>query len=191
MLRTTVAGVAIALLASVSIVRGQAQVAERFTFEVPNPPESTVDGKGRLTLTLNRWSTEAERDAVVKTVQDRGAESLLDVFRETGAIGYLRWPGGLEYAVRYAHRASRPDGGSDVVLVVDRPLWVWWPAGTEAVPKPADGRFGIVQVRFDKSGRGEGRVASGNESVTDKQLGVLMTQYDSKPVLLTDVRRES
>lgn len=191
MLRTTVAGVAIALLASICTVRAQAQVAERFTFAVPNAPESTVDGKGRLTLTLNRWSTDAERDAVVKIVQDRGAESLLDAFRETGAIGYLRWPGGLEYAVRYAHRASRPDGGSDVVLVVDRPLWVWWPAGAEAGVKPTEGRFGIVHVRFDKSGRGEGRVASGNEFATDKQLGVLMTQYESKPVLLTDVRRES
>ena len=190
-MRKTIAGIAIALLASVATVRADAQApVERFTFTVPNPPESTIDGKARLTLTMHRWSTDAERNRVLEIVKERGNEQLLEAFRETGAIGYLRWPGGLEYAVRYAHRTTRPDGGSDVVLVVDRPLWVWWPAGVNVAPS-SDARFSIVQIRLDRNGRGEGRVANGTGFATNPQAGVQLTEFDTRPVLLTDVRRDS
>ena len=187
-IRFTLALVA-ALVCSVTVLAVE-EGAERFTFVVPNAPESTVDGD-RFTLTLNRWSTDAERDRMLEVAEQRGTADVLDAFRETGAIGYVRWPGGLEYAVRYAHRVERPDGGADVALVVERPLWVWWdaPAKTGAAAQ-GDGRFTVVQLRLNASGQGEGRIATGTSIASDKRLGVLVSDYDSRPAMLVDVRRE-
>ncbi len=170
-------------------VRAAQDAAARFTFTIPNAPESTVDGKGRFTLTLNRWSTEGERDEMLRIARERGTANLLDAFRQTAAVGYLRWPGGLEYSVRYARRVERPDKGADVVLLVERPLWVWWDTAAK-VPSPAEDRFSVVQVRLNADGSGEGRVAPAASIKTDTQLGVLVADYASRPVLLNDVRRE-
>ena len=161
---------------------------ERFTFTVPNAPESTVDGD-RFTLTLHRWSTDAERDRLLTVAEEQGTANVLDAFRGTGAVGYLRWPGGLEYTVRYARRTERPDRGSDVVLVVERPLWVWWDAPAKSgAAAEADARFTVVQIRLNADGTGEGRIAAGASIASDRQHGVIVRDYESRPAMLTDVQ---
>lgn len=178
----------VALACSVSVLAVE-EAAERFTFVVPDAPESTVD-TDRLTLTLNRWSTDAERERMLEIAEQRGTANLLEAFRETGAIGYLRWPGGLEYSVRYAHRVERSDGGADVALVVERPLWVWWDAAAKAGAADSESRFTVVQLRLNANGQGEGRIAAGTHIASDKRLGVLVPDYESRPVMLKDVRRD-
>ena len=171
-------------------VAANEDAVERFTFTVPNAPESTVDDD-RFTLTINRWSSDAEREEMLRIMKERGSANALDAFRETGAIGYLRWPGGLEYSVRYAQRVERPDRTADVVLVVERPLWVWWNAGvTPAAASEDDARFSVVQIRLDANGKGEGRIVNGPAIETDERLGVVVPDFATRPVLLTDVRRE-
>ena len=102
-------------LACTTPVAASDEAVERFTFAVPNAPESAVDD-GRFTLTIDRWSTDAERTRMLEVIKERGNASLLEAFRETGAIGYLRWPGGLEYSVRYAQRVERPDWKKSVLV---------------------------------------------------------------------------
>ena len=79
-------------------------IAGRFTFVAPKAPKSLVDGD-RLLLSLNRWSTDAERDNVFRGVTEHGANTVLDALREVGNIGYLRWPGGT--GVRRSLRTPR------------------------------------------------------------------------------------
>lgn len=168
-----------------------ADAAARFTFVVPYPPESTLDAD-RLTLTLNRWSTDAERDEMLRVMKESGTEDLLTAFRDTAAVGYLRWPGGLEYSVRYARRTERADRGSDVVLVVERPLWVWWDVPGAEQPESADkARFTVVQLRLDAKGRGEGRISSSTTVASDASQGVLVPDFANRPALLLDVQQES
>jgi hypothetical protein len=168
-----------------------ANTADRFTFTVPNAPESTVDGKGPLSFTVNRWSSEAERDKVLSTMSDGGPAKLLDAFRDSGAAGYLKWPGGTEYTIRYARQTTRPNGQTEIVLVVDRPLWVWWEASkTEEGSKPNDSPFSVVQLRLDKQGQGEGRISNGLAVTTDKETGVVLSDWDRQPTILREVRRE-
>ena len=177
-----------ALACSLPVPAMGEEPVERFTFTVPNAPDSTVDGD-RFTLTLHRWSTDAERDRLLKVAEEQGTPNVLDAFRETAAVGYLRWPGGLEYAVRYAHRGERPDRGADVVLVVDRPLWVWWDAPVKTgAAAGTDARFTVVQLRLNADGKGEGRIATGTTIASDKQHGVTVQDYESRPAMLTDVQ---
>ena len=174
------------VLGSVTLSSADVTVAERFTFARPPAPESTVDPKDRLSLIIDRWSTDSERDRLLGAIADRGQTQLLEAFWDVGRIGTLNWPGGLEYAVRYARRNPRPDGGSDVVLVVERPLWMWWDSKIGSTEYP----FTVVQLRLDKDGQGEGRASLGVPITTDKTIGVTLSEFAKAPAVLTDVRRE-
>jgi len=160
---------------------------DRFTFARPPAPDSTVDPKdGRLTIDIVRWSTPAERDSLVATIAQNGPEKLRDAFRNVGRIGTLYWPGGLEYTVEYAWRTQRPDGGADVVLVLDRPVWMWWDTSAPTTTYP----YTVVQMRLGKDATGEGRVSLGVPVASDKTLGVVLSDYAKAPAVLTDVRHD-
>jgi hypothetical protein len=184
--RTNIMGPALLIVLSAAFSLSAETVGvERFSFARPSAPESTVDPKGRMSIDLDRWSTTAERDQLVKVIAENGPEQLLDAFREVGRIGTLSWPGGLEYTVRYAWRSQRADG-SDVVFVVDRPLWVWWDVNTPSTPY----QFTVIQMRLGKDGRGEGRASLGVPVASDKTLGVTLSDYVKATALLADVRRD-
>jgi hypothetical protein len=159
---------------------------DRFTFARPPAPESTVDPKDRMSVDIDRWSTDADRDRVRAALADNGAENLLDAFRGVSRLGTLHWPGGLEYAVLYARSNSRPDGGTDVVLVLDRPLWRWWES-KEAATKY---RYTVVQLRLGKDGKGEGRLSLDVPVTHDDMFGIVLSDFSQAPVVLVDVRRE-
>ena len=177
---------ALMVLGVTSVSFANMLTADRFTFARPPAPESTVDPKDRMSVDIDRWSTEADRDRLRATVAESGEEKLLDAFRGVSRVGTLRWPGGLEYAVLYARSNSRPDGGTDVVLVVDRPLWRWWES------KDAATTYGytVVQLRLDKDGKGEGRLSLDVPVTRDDTFGVMLADYSKAPVVLVDVRRE-
>jgi hypothetical protein len=161
---------------------------DRFTFARPSAPESTVDPKdGRLRIDIDRWSTAAERDRLVATINENGPDRLLDTFRDVPRVGTLYWPGGLEYTIEYAWRTQRPDGATDVVLVVNRPLWMWWDASAPSTPY----QYTVVQMRLGKTGgTGEGRVSLGVPVTSDKTLGVALADFAKAPILLADLRHD-
>ena len=178
-------GLALLVVLGVTVATSASPFADRFTFTRPPAPESVVDPKsGRLNIDIVQWSTPADRDRLVAAITQDGPEKLLDAFRDVGRIGTLYWPGGLEYTVRYALRSPRPDGGTEVTLVIDRPAWLWWNASAPSTPY----QFSVVQIRFGKNGTGEGRLSLGVPVAADKTLGVALADYDKAPALLTDVR---
>ena len=180
-------GLALLMVLAAAVTLPANTVAERFSFARPPAPESTVDPGSRLPLTIDRWSTDSERESVMRALAADDARNLLDALRNTGRIGTLYWPGGLEYAVRYARRQSRPDGGSDVILLVDRPLWVWWDAKAGSSTYP----YSVVQMRLGPDGKGEGRVSIDTPVKTDNALGIALADYDKAAALITDVRRDN
>ncbi len=179
-------GLAIVLASTFTISAADTAAGDRFTFARPPAPKSTVDPGDRLTFAIDRWSTDAERDQLVASINTNGSEKLLDAFRDVPRLGTLSWPGGTEYTVRFARRAARPDGGSDLVLVVDRPLWLWWESNPPSTPYP----FSVVQIKLGKDGTGEGRVSAGVPVSSDKSLGVVLSDYAKGPAVFTDVRQE-
>jgi hypothetical protein len=160
---------------------------DRFTFARPPAPESTVDQvdqAGRMSIDITRWSTDAERDRVVATITSDGPERVLNALRDAPRLGTLHWPGGVEYGVHYARRTTRADGGTDVVLLIDRPLWLWWESNPPSTTYP----FTLVQMRLGKDGRGEGHVSLGASVSSDPEAGVVLSDYAAARVAFTGVR---
>src|SRR5690348_11269624 len=62
---------------------------ERFTALAVNQ-EGGRPGTAQVEIVINRWSTDAERQRLVKTLIDRGPEKLLEVLQDTPKVGYIR-----------------------------------------------------------------------------------------------------
>lgn len=92
---------------------------------------------------------------------------------------------------RYADRIPRPDGGEDVVLATDRPVWLWWEGNSTPVTPLAVSQGTIVQLRLGKDGRGEGKLSPVVTVRASKEgKTIALEDYAKQPVVLTDVQRE-
>lgn len=157
---------------------------ERLSFTVANAPKTALPGEERLEATIHQWSSDADRDRVATVLAENDAATIAHTFRTAPTAGFIRWPGGLQYTIRYARRAPRPDGGADIVLVADSRMWVWWDA---PVKTGLDDPFTVIQIRVDKNGRGVGTLSTPSTIRADKNAGVIAADFDSAPAMLTDV----
>ena len=173
-----------------------APASQRFTFMVPNGSKAGPGGEDRFELIVERWSSDAERDRMLAVFKTEGQQNLSNAIRDAYMAGWINLPGGLVNVVRYARRSPRVDGGEDIVLVFDWRTWAWWDPSLPS--SPLDATFSVIQLRLNKAGIGEGRLAVGKLR-EDKAAGIAMADYDgqpalllnynSLPVLLLDVRR--
>jgi hypothetical protein len=184
--RTTVFSLVVALWACAAPLGAQTEGEERFTFTAANAPQTGLQ-ENRLQVTISRWSTNAERDQLAAALVSSEPDTARHFVGTADIVGRLRWPGGLDYGIRYARRTPRADGGSDVILVADSRVWVWW---DQKADLPLDEPFTVLHVRLDKNGVGEGKLAPASKVRSDKTVGVAMSDHDARPVLLTDVRTQ-
>jgi hypothetical protein len=184
--RKTALSLVIAVCACVVAVNAEAEGDQRFTFAAANAPRTGL-GEDRLPVTISRWSTDTERDQMAAALASTEAGVARHHVGTSDVVGRLRWPGGLEYAIRYARRTPRADGGADLILVADSRVWVWW---DQKADLPLEEPFTVFHVRLDRNGAGEGKLAPASKVRSDKTVGVSLTDYDARPALLTDFRTE-
>jgi hypothetical protein len=161
---------------------------ERFTALAVNMSNVGRSGAGTIEIAVDRWSTDAERDRLLTTLMERGADKLLDVLRDMRRVGYIRSPNSLGYDLHYARRTPLPDGGERVVLATDRPVGFW-----EAVnrPRSIDYPFTIIELHLNADGEGEGKLSIATKIVAEKESNtIVLEDYANQPVLLTSVKRE-
>jgi len=167
------------------------RVAERFSFVAANAANAGPSGEGRMQIVINQWSPDAERDRLVTVLKTEGADKLAQWFGRGSALGYINWPGHLQYTIRFASRVPRPDGGEDVILATDYPVHVWWDDALGTAPTSfAHGT--VIQLQLNRDGRGEGKLSTGTRLTVapDGKLFAL-EDYASQPVVLTDVQRDA
>ena len=143
-------------------------------------------GAGAIDIAIDRWSTEQERKDLLTVFFELGPEKLLDALRETTPVGTIRAPGNLGWDLRYAHQAALPDGGTQIVILTDRPVSFW---ELRNRPRTLDYPFTLIDIRLKADGTGEGK-ASVATSITfnkNKQL-VELENYASEPLRLNNVR---
>jgi hypothetical protein len=145
-------------------------------------------GAGSVEIVVNRWSTDADRQKLMSTLMDKGADKLLDVLQSLPRVGYFRTPSTLGYDLHYAHKTQLPDGGEQVVLATDRRIGFWEAANQ---PRSIDYPFTIIELRLNKDGEGEGKISLATKIIPDKNSNtVVLENYETQPVLLQSVKRQ-
>ena len=170
------------------------KVPETFTTTTANMDPAGED----LRFSVLRWSSEADRHAVVDVLMspaaDEGQDAELSALIELPSFGTL-WSGnsGLGYALKYAQRVATPDGGEHLTFVTDRRLGTfsrepWTSTDGPATPVRA---FTVIELRLDSNGDGEGKMSVSTDVVFDtKSSTVALGNYDAAPVLLEAVKRQ-
>jgi hypothetical protein len=161
---------------------------ERFTALAVNMSNVGRTGATTVQITVNRWSTDAERDRLMTTLLEQGPEKLLETLQKMPRVGYFRTPNSIGYDLHYARRTPLPDGGERVVLATDRRISFWEAANR---PRSIDYPFTLIELRIRPDGDGEGKMSLATKITADKENNIIVLEdYGNQPVLLTSVKRE-
>lgn len=141
-------------------------------------------GAGRVIMRVTRWSSEAERGQLTRTLLKDGPNSLLDQLRDMKSVGTIRTPDSLGYDLRYAHQEPGEDGGRRVVIATDRPIGFW-----EATNRPRtfDYPFTVIQMELDKNGEGKGTLSFATKIIARGNT-IELENFASSPVMLNDIK---
>jgi hypothetical protein len=158
---------------------------ERYTasaFNLNNGRTGTID------ITVNRWATDKQRDALMAVVAEKGTEKLLDALQVMPAMGHFGAPGNLSWDIHFARKMPLPDGGERVVLVTDRRIGFWEAANQ---PRSYDYPFTVIELHLNRDGEGEGKMSLATKVIYDKKENMItLENFETTPVQLTNVRRE-
>ena len=136
-----------------------------------------------LDITINRWSTDAERDKLKETLA-KGQDALLSALQKLPVVGYVNTPGSLRWDLHFAREKPGADGGQSIVLATDRYVTAW-----EAFhqPRTIDYPFTLIQLELDKNGHGVGKASIATRVTQDDDGTVELENFSSEPVMLNDV----
>jgi hypothetical protein len=147
-----------------------------------------------VAMTVNQWSTDAERERLINTMLTKGSDALLRELQKAPVKGRFRVPGqrppdphhlALGLDIRYARQTPLPEGGRRIVLAMDRYIGM---REARNQPRSIDYPFTLIEIRVDKDGKGEGKMSVATKINFDKKKNVIeLENYASEPVRLNNV----
>ena len=151
-----------------------------------------------IDITITRWSPIALRDRLLQTMAEKGQDALLNLLQDQPEIGRWRFPGymgpdpsniyRLGTPLRYAMNHPGEDGGRRIVVLTDRIMPF---QEVRNQPRTVDYPFTLMEMRFDKSGKGEGRMLWYTQFDFNKKRQQLeIENYSSEPVRLNELKLE-
>ncbi len=169
-----------------------AQDSERLVFNMSAQHVGTgPSGQTPVTITIERWNTPDERDALEEVFIDRGMQALADELRSATEVGFIRAPSiaSTAWRLRYAMMYSDGNGGRIIRLATDRPI-----SFMEAVDRPRrtwDYNVSLIELVVDEDGNGSGTLMAGVEFSYDQTNDTFgLKSLSSQPVRLNNVRRQ-
>jgi hypothetical protein len=146
-------------------------------------------------ITVDRWSTPAERELLITTMVEKKENELLKALQKMPSCGRFRIPGlvgpdphqlRLGNPLRYAWQTPSPEGGRRIVIATDRYIGF---AEARNQPRTIDYPFTLFEIRVDKDGQGQGKMAVATKISFDKKKNAIeLENYSSEPVRLNEVK---
>jgi hypothetical protein len=141
---------------------------------------------GTIDIVVERWSTDEERKRLHGILVEKGGEALLNALEKVKPrTGYVRTSNSLGWDITFAHQIPLENGGRRILLATDRPMSFWERSNQ---PRSADYEFLLIEVRLDKNGKGQGKMAGAAKIEFDKGSNTIQIEnYGIEPVRLTQV----
>ena len=141
---------------------------------------------GVVDITINRWSTDEEREMLLTTLQEFRQHKLLAALEKIRPpVGYMRTPNSIGYDLYYARNNPQPDGSRKVVMATNRRVSFREAANDT---RSMQYQFTLIEIRIDKNGKGEGKlVPAAKVSWDTKTKKIEIENYAALPVDLVNV----
>jgi hypothetical protein len=178
---TTIAAL---LLTAAAPARAQTNIeAEEFTAFAVNMGALSGGGTAQLIMTVNRWSSQAEREELFATLKQKGQQGLLDSIRSAKRVGNLRTPNSVGYELRLALIEPGKDGSRRILLFTDRPVGFY-----EATNRPPSYEypFTVIDMVMPAEGKGKGSMSIAAKIIPAGRT-IIVENYDTQPVQLNNV----
>jgi hypothetical protein len=177
-----------ALAASASFAapqHGSDTLPEKFrAFAVSLGGPRTTSGAAQVDITIDRWSTDAERARLIEAL-NQGQNELLETLRDLQPVGSIRTATSLAYDLHYSNQTPGEDGGRRIFLATDRPIGFW-----EAVnrPRSINYPFTFIELRLNDQGEGEGKLSLATKVIASGPI-VQLENWAAQPAQLNQVRK--
>ena len=190
---------AVLCVAAGSVPHAEKHADGLFKRFVARAPLAGEHGEGsRIDIVIERWSTDADRDAMRTAFTRNGPGGLLATLRGIGRpAGVLLIPGvqgaGARARLRhplnlyYARQIDTPKG-RQIVAAADHFLAF----GEPTVKWPSTFEFSLLDIRFAADGTGVGKVAPSTERTYNKKTQTIeVANFDARPARLIEVRPDA
>jgi hypothetical protein len=148
-----------------------------------------------IRINIDSWSNPSQRQHLITTFLEKKQDGLLRELEKQPEHGRFNFPGymgpdpnntmRLGTDIRYAMSFPGQDGGRRVVIMTPRTMSF---REIRNQPRTYDYPFTLFEMRFDKSGKGEGRMAWGAQINFDKKTNSIeLENYSSEPVRLNNL----
>jgi hypothetical protein len=181
----------LALAMAVASTPAQEKGRETFTATVLQTGNMRLPAGGTFQLTMNvdQWTSVEERKRLLVVFKEGGSEALMKELRKMKA-GYIspppfaRWP---SWGIDVASSIPQPNGGRIVRLFTERPI-IFGEAYYDT--RSRDYEFGIVELRLNADGEGEGVTIPAVKLSLDRdgEIVVETLPYTTGPQKLIGVR---
>jgi hypothetical protein len=186
---TFVSLIAASTLASSPVSRSQdIEGPLRLSAWAVNMSNIATGSNATVDISIERWSTEEERQKLITTFLEKGPDKLLDALQDLKRVGYIRLPTSLGYDLHFARQVPLDEGGRKILLATDRRIGF---AEARTQPRSIDYPFTLIEIRLRPDGTGEGKMSIATKiSLNKKQNVVELENYSSEPVRLQNVKVE-
>jgi hypothetical protein len=160
-----------------------------------NMSNTATGANQTIQIRIDSWSTPAQRKQLIETFLEKKQDGLVAALEKQPERGRFNFPGymgpdpnstmRLGTDIRYAMSFPGEDGGRRIVIITPRVIGF-----RENVnqPRSIDYPFTMFEMRFDKDGKGEGRMAYMTQILFDKKKNTIeLENYSSEPVRLNNL----
>lgn len=185
MFKTLAAACLAALVTAPLAAQSNMAHPEKFTAFAVNASNITNRAQtSSVDITINRWSTDADRERLLSILKSKGQDALLDALQKMPVVGYINTPGSLRYDLHYARQIPQPEGGRRIVLGTDRYMTTW-----EAMnhPRTVDYPFTVIELQVDRHGQGKGWASLFTRITATPDGDIELENFANEPVMLNDV----
>jgi hypothetical protein len=148
-----------------------------------------------IDIQITRWTTPEERKRLIATMVEKGGAALLPELQRMPSLGRFRVPGltgpdpsnlRLGHDLYYTWQTPLPDGGRRIVIATDRYIGF---QEARNQPRTYDYPFTLFEIRVNKNGEGQGKLAVATKITFDKGSNTMeLENYGSEPVRLQNVK---
>ena len=152
-----------------------------------------------IQIDIDGWSNPSQRQHLIDTFLEKKQDGLVRELEKQPELGKFRFPGymgpdpnnvmRLGTDIRYAMSFPLENGGRRIVIITPRVIGF---QEARNQPRTVDYPFSLFEMRFDKAGKGEGRLAYATQISFDKKKNSIeIENYSSEPVRLNELKLEA
>ena len=148
-----------------------------------------------VNIKVDAWSTPEEREQLINTIIEQKPEALVKALQKMPAKGRFWIPTlrgsdphnlRLGLTLRYAWQSPLPEGGRRIILAADRTIGF---QEARNQPRTVDYPITLFEIRVNKDGEGEGKLAYYTKIRFDKEKKTMeIENYSSEPVRLNNLK---